>query len=462
MDQLLPSSIFTENLVTRGIDLDFDALPSDVVAIAQLCLLDWLGVAVAGAGEDLVDILVADACDDGTGGRSTIVGRPERAGTLQAILINGAAGHALDYDDSNPATMGHPSVCLAPVVLGLGEAIGANGREMLVAFVAGYEAMARVAGLMTSSHYRRGFHGTATMGTFGATIAAARLLGLDAARTRHALGIAGTRASGVRASFGTMCKPLHAGNAAFTGASSARLAARGFTGAADIFADPRGFPATHGAGFDERTALSDPPGGFHILGNLFKWHAACHLTHGAIDAVSALRDAHGLTPDTVRRVVLRVPPFVEGVCDIATPVSGLETKFSLRMVAAFALAGVDTADPASFSDAHASDPSLGRLRDTVEIEVDPAMGSGAHVMIEAVDGSSFERGEDPTRVDVTPAERERAVRHKFMALAVPMIGAEAAAGLADAVGGFDRHADVGAILAMSVPSLSQRQEEKAA
>ncbi len=234
---------------------------------------------------------------------------------------------------------------LLPAILALAEAQGASGREIITAFVAGYETICRVGVLAAPGHYALGFHATGTAGSFGAAAACARLLRLDPARTAMALGIAGTQAAGLKSMFGTMCKPLHAGKAAQNGLLAARLAARGFTSRADVLECAQGFAATHGPDFQPEAALRPPPGGWYLRGNLFKYHAACYLTHAPIECAHAIAARPGFAAEAVREAVLHIDRGADAVCNIAVPRTGLEAKFSLRLTVALALAGIDTARP---------------------------------------------------------------------------------------------------------------------
>ena len=406
----------TSRLIEHVRSIRYDSLSPEVVAMARLCLLDWIGVTVAGATEPLVEILVADALADG-GGTSLVVGRPEQVRPLDAVMINGAAGHALDYDDGNPAMLGHPTAPLAPPVLELGASLGASGADVLVALVAGAEASAFTGRYLGQQHYRQGFHGTATTGAIGAAVAAGVLLGLDADQLTRAVGLAATRAAGLRISFGTMAKPLHAGHAAWVGLSSARLAARGFTGS-DEALGPRGMAAVLG-GTGAEPELGQ---GFAIAQNRFKWHASCYMTHGSIEALGTMRRQHELEPQMVDRVTLRVPPHAEGVCNIAEPDEGLAIKFSLRMTAALVLSGIETSDPASFSDANARDPQLRDVRDRIDVVLDPAVRAGAEVRVQLVDGRVLEAGLDPDTIVLPLADLSERLERKFMALAAPRLG----------------------------------------
>src|SRR5256886_3163403 len=183
-------------------------------------------------------------------------------------------------------------------------------------------------------HYDRGFHATGTVGCLGAAAACARLLGLDAEATALALGIAGTQAAGLKSQFGTMCKPFHAGKASQNGLLAARLAARGFTSRPDLLECEQGFALTHGPDFRPEAALAAPAGGFYIFGNLFKYHAACYLTHGPIEAARAAREQHNIRPEQVAGIRLRLDKSCERGCNIPAPTDRPEAKFSLRQTVA--------------------------------------------------------------------------------------------------------------------------------
>src|SRR3984893_16497001 len=218
---------------------------------------------------------------------------------------------------------------------------------------------------MRPGHYTRGFHATGTLGSFGAAAACAHLLGLDADKTAIALGIAGTQAAGLKSMFGTMCKPLHAGKAAQNGLIGATLAARSFTSRDDVLECPQGFAATQSPDFHPDRALAEPPHGYHLRDNLFKYHAACYLTHAPIECGRKIRTEHRIEPSAIREVVLRVDAGASKVCHILAPGTGLEAKFSLRLMSALALSGVDTAGLETYSEAVARDPANVALRDKV-------------------------------------------------------------------------------------------------
>ena len=417
----------TSALAERNAAWHFLALPSDARELVRQCLLDWIAVAIVGAHEPLTRMLSEEAREQGGRPQSTVIGQSFATSCRQAALINGAASHALDFDDVNMSFTGHPSVVLVPALLALAEARGESGAAFMTAFVAGYETLCRIGAAVSPGHYASGFHATGTIGTFGAAAACARLLRLDANDTAVALGIAATEAAGLKSMFGTMCKPLHAGRASADGMMAAQLAARGFTSRRDAIEAAQGFAATHGPDFDPAAALCEPAHDLHLRDNLFKYHAACYGTHAAIEAARHLREHHALEAADLRRVMVHVSSASQGVCNIQEPRNGLEAKFSLRHAVALTLAGADTAALSSFSDEATADAALRALRERVHIELHADCDSltQAEVVIETQDGARLRRRHDSGVPATDLAAQRRRLELKFRAMVGPHIGAEA-------------------------------------
>jgi len=439
----------TRTIARRATALSFADLPTDVVDVVGQCLKDWFAVTIAGTHEEPVQILADELPATADDAGQTLVGRGSRAGLLDAALINGAASHALDFDDVNLAMNGHPTVPVAAAVLALAELTGASGREVIAAFAAGYETECRIGRLVGDAHYRAGFHATATLGSFGAAAACARLLGLDAEATATALGIAGTQAAGLKSMFGSMCKPLHAGRAAANGLLAARLAARGFTSRTDVLECAQGFAATHGNACRPKAALADPTGGFHLRHNLFKYHAACYLTHSTIDALQGLRRDAGIAPDDVEAVTVQVDAGHLEVCAIAQPRTGLETKFSLQHAAAFALCGDDTARLDTYSDGNAARADLVRLGGKVDIEPSDRPGTWARVEVTLHDGRRLRAAADVGVPAVDLAAQGARIDAKFTALVQPHLGPTGATELSAAIDDLAQAPDIRTMLALS-------------
>ncbi|MET0154124.1 MAG: MmgE/PrpD family protein [Candidatus Binatia bacterium] len=439
----------TRALVDAVCNLRYDDLPDDAREAARHCVLDFFGVALAGAREPLVDFLVDVVARPENASAASLIGRSERAAAVTAALVNGAAGHALDFDDAHMGMSGHPTVPVLPAVLALAEQMHADGKALLTALVAGVELECRLALLLGPRHYEVGFHSTGTLGTFGAAAASAHLLGLDEPAWLHAMGLAGTQAAGLKSTFGSMGKPLHAGRAASTGLLSALLAQRGFTAAPNVVEVAQGFAATHAGATGDTTSLERVAGRFLIRDTLFKYHAACYLTHAPIEAARTIRARDRVSADRVESVEVTVAPALLGVCNIQEPATGLEGKFSLRATAALALLGRDTAELATYSDATMRDPALVRLRDRVRIVTDPALATTrAKVSVAASAGRFSADADTGTPAPDLSVQRAR-LREKFDGLAAPVLGASRAAELAEAALHVDELSAVARLLDLS-------------
>ena len=439
-DSETPSA--TRILVEAVRGIRYDDIPSDAREVARHCLLDFLGTALAGSREPLADILVEQIVRAEAAHEATLIGRSERATRLTAALVNGAAGHALDFDDTHTTMNGHPSVPVLPALLALAETEHADGTRLLAALVAGVELECRLGALLGFGHYAAGFHSTGTVGTFGAAAACAHLLQLDQAGWLNALGLAGTQAAGLKSGFGTMAKPLHAGRAASAGLLSALLAQGGFTAHPAIIETPQGFAATHAGAAPSIDSLECYAGRFLIRDTLFKYHAACYLTHAAIEAAAQVHDRPGCDPDTIARVEVHVSPALLNVCNIETPTTGLEGKFSLRVTTALALLGEDTGALATYGDARMLVPRLTALRDRVHVVPTDALGPMQARVVVEYNQQRMEATADTGRPAADLARQRAQLRRKFLGLAAPVLGATQSVSLADAAFAVD---EIGAV-----------------
>ncbi len=435
----------TQTLAERACAITYDALPEEVRELARQCALDYLGVGLAGADDELAHILLDELAEAGGAAQAAVIGHAARLPMLSAALVNGAIAHALDYDDVNLAMPGHPSVAILPALLALAEQRQFSGQAVIAAFVAGYETCCRVGMALRPGHYTRGFHATGTVGAFGAAAACAHLLGLDAETTARALGIAGTQSAGLKSQFGTMCKPFHAGKAAQNGLLAARLAARGFSSRGDLIECEQGFAATHAPDFHPEKALAEPKHGFHIFANLFKYHAACYLTHAPIECGRQLRE-QGIAPADIAAINLSLHHATDRVCNIPVPTDGLESKFSLRQTVAMALAGVDTASLGAYSVATATDPALISLRERVGFDFrEDSPEAGAEIAVTLNDGRTASAKFDAGIPNSDIADQGRRLAAKFDALAAPVVGAARASELREMVAGLDAIGDIGTL-----------------
>ncbi|MGH8664856.1 MAG: MmgE/PrpD family protein, partial [Burkholderiales bacterium] len=428
----------TRALVERAASIEYERLPDWVRTLARQCVLDWFAVTLAGIRDPLVDLLLDAAREEGGTPAATVVGRGVRLSRAQAALVNGTASHVLDYDDVNLNINGHPSAVLVPAVLALAEATDATGTELLAAFIAGYELACRAGRLAAPGHYLRGYHATSTVGGLGAAAACARLLGLDGERMAMAVGIAATEAAGLKAMFGTQCKPFHAGMAAEHGVRAALLASRGLKSRADALECRQGFAQVMSPDLDLGAALGQPET-FFIRDNLFKYHAACYGTHSAIECARTLRAKQRFAPEEIESVIVRVERGADAVCNIPDPRTGLEAKFSLRLTTAMALCGRDTADLAAYSEVTAADPVLVAMRDRIGVElVDGWPLMQAEVAVKLRDGRRLANLCDTGIPGADYVRQGTRLEEKFLRLTQPVLGEARSARLLELLNGIER------------------------
>jgi len=321
------------------------AIPPDVVAQARRCLVDGFGVILAGStvrGSEIVRDYVRTASDRK---EATAIG----AGTLMttaahAALLNGASGHAMDYDDTQLSTtpdrtfglLTHPTVPALAAALAVAERKRASGAEFLEAFLVGFEVECKIAEAIDPEHYNRGFHSTGTIGTFGAAAAAARLMNMPAPQVRHMLTIASSMSSGVRVNFGSMTKPLHAARAAENGVVAAELASRGFTGGDDGLDGQWGFFQVFGGGadLDRLIPVLGRPYTMVNPGSSFKPYPCGSLSHPTMDAMLKAVVDHDLKPAQVNAVRVRAGSNVLDPLRYRIATNELEAKFCLPFLMA--------------------------------------------------------------------------------------------------------------------------------
>ena len=370
----------TEQLADFAAGLDSDRLPPAVVDRAKYFFLDYLGVAVRGSLSESSRPVYALSNDLGAGGSATLLGRGEPTAFPYAALANGTAAHSLELDDTHQAGSIHLGVSVFSAALAVAEHLGASGPAFLTAGVAGFEVAARLAmAVRPADHYARGFHPTATCGTFGATVAAAKLLGLDAVQCASALGIAGSQAAGSMEFLadGAWTKRLHPGWAAFSGIHAALLARNGFVGPRTVIEGRDGFLKAYGIAPEPRKIEAGLGEDFQILHTAVKPHACCRYTQAPIDAVLALVHEHAVTPDQVERVTIGmletgIPVICEPADRKVRPANVVEAQFSLPFGVAVALvkrrAGLH-----EFSDTMLHDAEIQRLMPKVGYVHDPAL-----------------------------------------------------------------------------------------
>lgn len=346
-----------------------DDVPVEAVAHVRDAITDCVGVMFAGSSEPAAQKLRGVIGRDS--GDVTLVGSTQSAARVEAALYHGVIAHALDYDDLSHPSYTHPSCHLLPVLLSLADHAQADGPRAITAYAVGLEIEGKLGRAMNLGHYLRGWHSTATLGTMGAAAAGASLLGLDVSSTAVALAIAASSASGLRANFGTMTKPLHAGFAARNGVLAALLAEAGWTAAENILEHPMGFQEVFSGegGVDGScwSALGSPWEITTEVGLALKLYPSCAATHCAIEAAQQLRTRCG--DDEIRRVHVGQSELATKILIHPTAPTPLAAKFSMPFCVAAALVSgeinIDT-----FAEPSLWDPQIRSLMERIEVTVD--------------------------------------------------------------------------------------------
>jgi len=396
-------------------------IPAETYEHAKVALMDWLGVTLAGKDDPLVLKLIGYADLMGGKEQATILGHGRKKSLAQAALINGSASHALDYDDTLMAFLGHPTVTLVPGLLALSEYEGKSGREFLTAYLIGLKAGVTVASCAGAEHYLSGYHGTATMGTLASAAACSRLMGLDEQQTLYALGIAGTQSAGLKRNFGTMCKPFHAGRASEVGLMASLLAAGGFDSAEDILEGPGGFFQTMKGAVREE--VLETLGKTWAIENLAqKYHASCHATHSPIEAAWAVFEKEDLSLGDVKAITVHSSRTGLSAAFRVEAHTGLEGKFSIPYCVANALLRGTTGLQA-FSDEKVNDPEVQALMKKITTVEDPkVLALDARVEVQTNAGRTFEAYVDIFKNIPDLATKKQKIAAKFTDLCQPVAG----------------------------------------
>lgn len=406
----------TKSLAEFVLSINFDDLPSEVINEAKLCFLDYLGVTLAGAHDSEVNSLFQVIELIGGKEQATILGKNVKSSILNTTLMNGMSSHVFDYDDTSIEFLGHASATLFPCLLALAEWMGIGGRDFLAAYVIGFEVGCRVAIGASVNHTLKGWHPTSTIGHFSSTAAASKLLGLTVDQLIFAFGIAGTQAAGLKAVFGTSCKPFHPGKAGFNGLLSALLAQRGFTSIDNILEGKNCFWEVYSSRSNPRKVLKDLGIKWNILNNNYKFHASCHYTHAGIEAVLAIKkELKELIPDNIGKIEICVSPMTLENAAIMEPKTGLEGKFSVPYVIANTILRNDTGMGA-FTDEKVNDPDILKLRDKIEVIPDNDLAGFNSKVVIYMDDKSYEREINIFTMNLTHEKKKEELLTKFRSL----------------------------------------------
>lgn len=396
-------------------------VPDEALHAARRCLIDWLGVAIAGAREEPARLL-RTALEKASGVD------PRRSPFFTALML-GTASHALDYDDTDYINLIHVSSTLFPALFAL-DGQNASGSALLKAVVAGFEAEDRIGVYLGRRLTAQGWHVSGVIGHFGSALATGLLLSLPADRLRHAMAISGTAASGLIAAFGTMSKPLQLGRSAADGLMAALLAREAFTGPEILLDGDPGFgrPFVGEAIRDWSRIEAEWGRPYAILANSFKPHASCMITHPIIDAAVVLREMmrrENRSAADIAEVVCEVTPLAPKVAGYRQPKTGLEGKFSVAYCCVSGLLA-GRATPDRFADAVMGSGEVWALLPKVTVTPREAVGEQqAIVSVRFADGQTRRHETRMAKGNPENPLSDVELEGKFLALTEPVLGGDA-------------------------------------
>jgi 2-methylcitrate dehydratase PrpD len=395
---------YSEKIAAFVRELKLEQVPPEVVDKTKLVFLDAVGIALASSTMDFGVMALDVARTLGGNRESRLIGTSDKTAAANAVIANGTLAHGLDYDDTLEGGIVHTGCCGPMTALAVGEALGASGKAVLEAAVAGIEAMCKIGLVAPGKFHARGFHPTALCATFGAAAAAGKLYGLETAQWPDAFGICGSQSSGIieYLADGTWTKRLHPGWSSHAGIVAVMLAQRGFRGPAAVFEGTHGF--FHAFAGDQGVnlqRLNELGKTWEIPKLTFKTYPCGSISHPYMDCALRLKQKYAIRPEKIAEVVCRtaegpVHRLWEPLKEKQRPVSGYGAKFALPYSIGVMLvrgkAGLE-----EFSDEAIRDEEVLKIADKIRYELDPTIDYprhlSGHVKIKLDDGTILEENQ---------------------------------------------------------------------
>lgn len=415
------------------------ALPHDAIHWAKRAIIDWAAATAPGSIVMPATALVRALAEDVGRGEARLFPSGTKATTRAAAVINGAASHAVEFDDIFRDAIYHPATPVVSAAMAIADAADADGDQLLRAVISGYEVSTRIALVMGRAHYRY-WHNTATNGSFGAAVAAGSLLGLDRDGFANAIGLAGTMAAGLQQAFrsDSDAKPMHGAHAAESGLLCAQSAAAGVRGVLDILEGEVGYGAAMSENCDWSIATEGLGADYNITRMTTKNHGCCGHAFASIDAALAIKEQHGVTAADVKSIHLDAYSATVDICSGTDHRTPFEGKFSVPYLVATAFThGSVRLD--AFSEARLNDPATAALARKVSLSLDKEIDAtfphqrAARITVETTDGRTLTHFQPNRKGDPEMPLSDDELSAKYTELAAPVMGAGAAARLLDAL-----------------------------
>ena len=448
-----------------AVGLEFNDLPTEVTDKAKLLLLDYIGYALAGSQDNPSKIVTRMLIEKGGKKESTIIAHNGKYPCFNAALANGVMGHCCEMDDTHRKTMMHPGDSILPAALAIAEMKHSNGKELLSAIIAAYEITLRIAEAIIISHYEK-WHPTGTINTFGAAVAAGKLLYLDTAQTINALGLAGTQAAGMWTFLPEMAmsKDLNPGKAAMNGVLAALLASRGFTGGTQVLEAEKGFFRVYSQeNIDLEKIVSTLGKNFKIMEVAHKPYSACRYIHSAIDATLKIVKEHEVYPDGIKEINVCLPSVPYEKLGKIQASGHYAARFNVPFQVAITIIGREKAldevlrNPSEYSERKLRSKEVLTLMKKVRVNLAPTLDRDfpeswpAIVSIKKCGGEiSTQRVDFPKGEPENPISRKDLTR-KFKILASLALSEEQVEALLSKLTKIDESSDVSAIMEYTNP-----------
>ncbi|HXD73179.1 MAG TPA: MmgE/PrpD family protein [Vicinamibacterales bacterium] len=442
----------TRTLATWLVESQLDSIPEDVRHEALRALVNYVGCALGGARDEAVDIALRALAPFFGPSTARILGRAERIDPLHASLMNGISSHVYDYDDTTPKNYSHPSSPVASALFAYASVNRVSGPDFVHAFILGFEAESRVANAVYPAHYDVGWHITGTSGVFGAATAIGKLLRLPVQQMVWAIGLAATQAAGLREMFGSMGKAFHPGRSAQNGYAAALLAKEGFTAGERGIEGPRGFAAVTAKAYDLSKVTARLGTDWDLRANTYKPFPCGIVNHPTIDGAIRIHDEHGVTPEQIAAVRLRVAPLVLDLCNQQRITKGLQGKFSVYHGAAVGLVR-GKAGLQEYTDAAVNEPAIRRVRERTTATGDASITEDqARIEVELTDGRTLTTFVEASLGNLARPLSDRQLDAKFRDQAVLALPAPQVDEVLSSCWHLDSTADVREFVAGTVPA----------